>query len=96
MAYTVNNEHVFKSEILTKRMTNIFYSHFALFAYNLYVCKLWNTARWHEPAFDKASDLRVIHLWLWYGTLQNRAQGNVNSLMVKYVQVWNRILPQNI
>ena len=96
MAYTVNNWHVFKSEILPKRMTNIYYSQFALFAYDLHICKLWYTARWQELAFDKASDLRVIHLWLWYETLQNRALGNINSLMVKYVQVWNRILPQNI
>ena len=64
---------------------------FALFAYDLHVCKLWNTAIWQEPAFDKASDLRVINLWSWYETLQNQAQGNINSLMVKYVQVWNRI-----
>ena len=77
-------------------MTNIFYSHFVLFAYDVHVCKLWNTARWQEPAFDKASELRVIHFWLWYETLQNLAQGNINSLMVKYVQVLNRILPQNI
>ena len=96
MAYTVNNRHVFKSDILPKIMTNIFYSLFALFAYDLHVCKLWNTARWQEPAFDKASDLRVIHLWSRYETLQNRALGNVNSLMVKYAQVWNHILPQNI
>ena len=74
-------------------MTNSFYSEFALFAYDPNVCKLWNTARWQEPAFDKASDVGVIHLWLWYETLQNRAQGNINSLRVKYVQVWNRILP---
>ena len=67
---------------------------FALFAYDLHVCKLWNTARWQEPAFDKASDLRVINLWSWYETLQNQAQGNINSLMVKYVQVWNRIFPK--
>ena len=77
-------------------MTDIFYAKFSLFACDLYICKFWNTARWQEPAFDKASGLRVIHLWLWYETLQNRAQGNINSFMVKYVQVWNRILPQNI
>ena len=77
-------------------MTKIFYSQFALFTYDLHVCKLLNTARWQEPAFDKSSDLRVIYLWLWYETFQNRAQGNINSLMDKYVQVWNRILPQNI
>ena len=40
MAYTVNNELVFKSEILTKRMTNIFYSQFALFAYDLHVLQI--------------------------------------------------------
>ena len=31
MAYTVNNLHVFKSEILPKWMTNIFCSQFAQF-----------------------------------------------------------------
>ena len=96
IAYTVNNQHVFKSDVLPKRMTDIFYSQFAQFAYDLHVCKLWNTVRWQEPAFDKASDIRVVHLSLWYETLQNRAQWNINSLVVKYVQIWNRILPQNI
>ena len=49
-----------------------------------------------EPAFDKASDLRVIHLWSSCETFQHRAHGNINSLMVKYIEVWNRILSQNI
>ena len=49
-----------------------------------------------NPHLEKASDLRVIHLWLWYETFQNRAQWNINSLMVKYIQVWNSILLQNI
>ena len=72
MAFTVNNQHMFKSEILPKRMTTISYSQFALFAYDRHVCKLWNTARWQEPAFDKASDLRVIHLW--FGMKRSRIE----------------------
>ena len=67
MAYTVNNYYVFKSEILPKRMTNIFYSQFALFAYDPHVGKLWNTARWQEPAFEKSfrsqSDQSLIVVW---------------------------------
>ena len=58
MVYTVKNEHVHKSEILPKWMAKVFYSRCALFEYDLHVYKLWNTARWQEPAFDKASDLR--------------------------------------
>ena len=96
MVYTVKNQHVYKSEILPKWMAKIFYSRCALFVYDLHVYKLWNTARWQEPAFDTASDLRVILLWSSCETPQHRAQGNINSLMVKYVQVWNRILSQNI
>ena len=45
MAYTVNNKHVFKSEILPKRMSNIFYSQFPLFAYDLHVCNNFYHAR---------------------------------------------------
>ena len=96
MAYTVINEHLLKSEILPKWMTDIFSSQFALLVYDLHVYKLWNTARWQEPAFNKASDLRVIHLWSSCETLQHRSQGNINSLMAKYVQVWNHILSRNI
>ena len=59
--------------------------------------KQWNTARLQEqPAFDKASDLTVTYLWSSCETLQHWAQGNNKSLMVKYVQVWKRILSQNI
>ena len=34
-----------------------------MFIYDSHDAKLLNTARWQEPAFDKASDLKVIHLW---------------------------------
>ena len=44
-----------------------------------------------NPHLTKLQISRVINLWSWYETLQNQAQGNINSLMVKYVQVWNRI-----
>ena len=53
MAYTVKNQHVFKSEILPKWMTKIFYSQMAVFVHDLHDYKLWNTARWQEPALDK-------------------------------------------
>ena len=96
MVYTVNYQHVYKSEISPKWMAEIFYSQCALFVYDLHIYKLWNTARWQEPAFDKTSDLGVIHLWSSCETLQHRAQGNINSLMVKYVQDWNRILSESI
>ena len=46
--------------------------------------------------FDKSSDLTVIYLWSSCETLQHWALGNINSLMVKYEQVWKRILSQNI
>ena len=45
-----------------------------------------------NPHLKKASDLRVIHLWLWYETFQNRAQWNINSLMVKYVHFATKYL----
>ena len=61
MAHTVNNLHVFKSEILPKWMTKIFYPQFSMFVYELHDCKLWNTPWWQEPAFDKVSDRRVRH-----------------------------------
>ena len=73
-------------------MTNIFYSQFA---YYLHAREIQLDGK--NPHLTKLQiSLRVIHIWLWYETLQNRAQGNINSLVVKYVQVWNRILPQNI
>ena len=62
-------------------------------------CEIQLDHWWQEPAFYKASDLRVSYLWLWYETLQNRAQGNLTrwwSNMYRSVQVWNCILPQNI
>ena len=52
MAYTVNNQHIFKSEILAKWITNIFYSQFTLFVCDLPVYKLWTTARWQWSTFD--------------------------------------------
>ena len=61
MAHTVNYLRVFKPEILPKWMTKIFYPQFSMFVYDLHDCKLWNTAWWQEPAFHKASDLRMIH-----------------------------------
>ena len=66
-----------------------------MFVYDLHDYKLWNTDRFQEPAFDKASDLRVIHIWSSCEML-HRSQGSINSFKVKYVQVWNRILSQNI
>ena len=62
-----------------------------MFVNGLHDYKLWNTVRWQEPALDKASELEAIHVWSSCKTLQYRTQGNINSLMVKYVQVWNRI-----
>ena len=53
MAYAVNNQHVFKSEILPKWMAKIFYSQFPMFARDPHDHQLWNAARWREPAFDK-------------------------------------------
>ena len=34
-----------------------------MFVYDLQDHKLWNRARWQEPAFHKASDLTKIHRW---------------------------------
>ena len=34
-----------------------------MFIYDIHDHKLWNAARWQEPAFHKASDLTMIHLW---------------------------------
>ena len=65
MVYTVNYQHVYKSEILPKWMAEIFYSQCAMFVYDLHVYKLWNI-------------------------------NSLIMLMVKYVQVWNRILSKNI
>ena len=53
MAYAVNNQHVFKSEITPKWMAKIFYSQFPMFARDPHDHQLWNAARWREPAFDK-------------------------------------------
>ena len=61
MVYTLNNEHVYKAEILPNWMAKILYFQCASFVYDLHVYKLWNTPRSQEPAFDKASDLGVIH-----------------------------------
>ena len=61
------------------------YPKVAMFVYDLHDHKLWNTARWHEPSFDKDSDHRVIHLWSSLETLQHWAQRNINSMMAKYV-----------
>ena len=62
MAYTVYNQHVFKSWDLTQMNDwNLLFS-VAMFVYDLHDYKLWNTARWQEPAFDIASDLRIIQL----------------------------------
>ena len=44
-------------------MAKMFYSQFAIFAYDLYDHKLWNTARWQEPPFHTASDLTMSHPW---------------------------------
>ena len=74
---------------------NLYYQ-FPMFVYHLHDNKLWNTARRQETAFDTASDSRVNNLWSSCGTLQHWAQGNINSLMVKYKQVWNRILSQDV
>ena len=83
-----------KSEILPKWMTKIYYSQLTMFVYDLHDYKLW--ARWQEPALDKASDLRVIHISSSCETLQHHPQWNISLLMVRYIQVWNRILSQNI
>ena len=88
MAYTVNNQHVFKSWDLTQMNNwNLLFS-VAMFVYDLHDYKLWNTARWQEPAFDIASDLRIIHLGSSCEMLQHPAQRNINSLMVKCVWIW--------
>ena len=65
--------------------------------YDLHDHKLWNRARWQEPAFHKASDLTMIHRWRRRcGNAQALSQWNINSFMVKYVQIWNSILsPKN-
>ena len=44
---------------------------------------LWNTAKWQNPAFDKASYLRVIHIWSSCETLGHRAKGKINSLIYR-------------
>ena len=66
---------------------NDFYSQFAIYVHDLHDYKLWNTARWQGPAFDKVSDLRVTHLWPSCETIQHRAQGSFNSFIFKYAQL---------
>ena len=75
-------------------MAKMFYSQFVMFVYDIHDHKLWNTARCQEPAFHKASDLTMIHFDRRVETLQHWAHWNINSLMVKYVQIWNSILSQ--
>ena len=65
MAHIVNNLHVFKSEILPKWMTKIFYPQLSMFVYDLQDCKLWNAAWWQEPAFDKTK----LQISEWYTPL---------------------------
>ena len=43
---------MFKSEILPKWMAKIVCFQFAMLVYDVLDYKLWNTARWQEPAFD--------------------------------------------
>ena len=86
-----------QSEILLKWMAKMFYSQFAMFVYDHDDHKLWNTARWQEPAFHKHFKLQISQ-WSTFDhrveMLQHWAQWNINSLMVKYVQTWNWILSQ--
>ena len=64
--------------------------------YDLHDHKLWNRARWQEPAFHKASYLIDDPPLILAGVeiFEHWAQWNINSLMVKYVQIWNSILSQ--
>ena len=86
MTYTANNYHEFQSEILPKWMAKLLFS-----ACNVCIwspcChhdyKLWNTAKWQKPAFDKASVLRVIHIWSSCEMLHDWAQGKNNSQMYR-------------
>ena len=81
--------------MLPKLMAKMFYSaQFAMFVYDLHDHKLLNTARCQEPAFHKASDLTMTTFDRRVETLQHCTQWNINSLMVKYVQIWNSILSQ--
>ena len=48
--------------IYCQQLTRV-YLYFAMFVYDRHDHKLWNTARWQEPAFHKASDLTMIYLW---------------------------------
>ena len=77
----------------------IFHSQFATLVNDLHIsintsCEIPLDGK--NPHLTQASDLTVIYIWSSCETVQHRAQGNINSLMVKYVQVWKRILSQNI
>ena len=63
-----------------------------MFVYDLHDHTLWNTAM----ARTRISQSFQISQWSTFDrrveTLQHWAQWNINSLMVKYVQIWNSIL----
>ena len=70
--------------MLPQWMTNTFYFSVCNVCIWSPWLQLWNAARWQELAFDKASGLRVIHIWSSHETLQHHTQGSINSLMVRY------------
>ena len=75
-------------------MAEMFYSQFAMMLYDLHDHKLRNTARWQEPAFHKASNLTMIHLWSTQISGKKYSDKNSDNLRYKITlqMIWNVLL----